>query len=39
MNMDFGANKTAVQIIKKRAFGGTYFRDNHSGVNSENLMN
>ena len=24
--MDFGANKTHVEIIKKRAFGGTYFR-------------
>ena len=25
--MDFGANKTLVEIIKKGAFGGTYFRD------------
>ena len=24
--MDFGANKTHVEIIKKGAFGGTYFR-------------
>ena len=27
MNMDFGANKTSVEIIKEGAFGGTYFRD------------
>ena len=25
--MDFGANKTTVEIIKVEAFGGTYFRD------------
>ena len=25
--MDFCANKTAVEVIKKGAFGGTYFRD------------
>ena len=24
MNMDFGANKAPVEIIKKGAFGGTY---------------
>ena len=23
--MDFGANKTSVQVIKKGVFGGTYF--------------
>ena len=27
MNMNFGANKTPVEIIKKGAFGGTYFRE------------
>ena len=27
--MDFGANKTSVEVIKKGAFGGTYFRDLH----------
>ena len=35
MNMDFGANKTSVEVIKKRVFGGTYFRDIYSGVNGE----
>ena len=33
--MDFGANKTPVEIIKKGAFGGTYFRDIYSGVNGK----
>ena len=31
--MNFGANKTPVEIIKERAFGGTYFRDIYSSVN------
>ena len=31
--MDFGANKTPVEVIKEGAFGGTYFRDICSGVN------
>ena len=26
MNMDFGANKTSVEIIEEGAFGGIYFR-------------
>ena len=26
MNMDLGANKTPVELIKEGAFGGTYFR-------------
>ena len=30
--MDFGANKTPVEIIKEGAFGGSYFRDIYSGV-------
>ena len=25
--MDFGANKTPVEVIKEDAFRGTYFRD------------
>ena len=33
--MDFGANKTHVEVIKEGAFGGTYFRDICSGVNGE----
>ena len=35
MNMDFGANKTSVEVIKERVFGGTYFRDISSGVNGK----
>ena len=30
--MDFGANKTPIEIIKEGAFGGTYFRDICSNV-------
>ena len=33
--MDFGANKTSVDIIREHAFGGTYFRDIYSGVNGK----
>ena len=33
--MDFGTNKTPVEIIKEDAFGGTYFRDICSGVNGK----
>ena len=33
--MDFGTNKTPVEIIKEDAFGGTYFRDIDSGVNDK----
>ena len=34
--MNFGANKTPVEIIKEGAsFGGTRFRDNYSGVNDK----
>ena len=33
MNMDFGANKTLVEVIKEGGFEGTYFRDIYSGVN------
>ena len=35
MNMDFGANKTSVELIKEGAFGGTYFRDFYSGVDGK----
>ena len=31
--MDFGTNKTPVEIIKEGAFGRTYFRDIYFGVN------
>ena len=30
--MDFGANKTPVEVIKEGAFGGTHFRDIYSSV-------
>ena len=33
--MDFGTNKTPVDIIKEGAFGGAYFRDICSGVNGK----
>ena len=33
--MDFGTNKTPVEIIKEGSFGGTYFRDIYSGVNDK----
>ena len=33
--MDFGPNICPVEVIKKGAFGGTYFRDIYSGVNDK----
>ena len=33
--MDFGTNKTPVEVIKDGAFKGTYFRDIYSGVNGK----
>ena len=33
--MDFNPNKTPVEIIKERAFGGTYFRDIYSSSNEK----
>ena len=33
--MDFGANKTPVEIIKEGAFGGTYFRNIYSSANNK----
>ena len=35
MNMDFGAKKTSVKVIKEGVFAGTYFRDIYLGVNGE----
>ena len=35
LQMDFGANKTSVEVIEKGAFGGTYFRDIYSSVNGK----
>ena len=31
--MDFGLNVSPVEVIKKVAFSGAYFRDIYSGVN------
>ena len=33
--MDFGVNKTPIELIKKGAIGGTYFRDTYSGINEK----
>ena len=33
--MDFGSNKTPVEVIKEGAFGGTYFRDIYYGHNGK----
>ena len=33
--MDFGANKTLVEVIKEGAFRGTYFRNIYSSVNGK----
>ena len=30
--MDFGPNKTPVEVIREGVFGGTYFIDIYSGV-------
>ena len=33
--MDFGANKTPVEVIIESVFGGVYFRDIYSGINGK----
>ena len=33
--MNFSPNKTPIEIIKERAFGGTYFRDVCSNINEK----
>ena len=33
--MDFGTNKTPIEVIKEDAFGGTYFRDICSSANGK----
>ena len=35
MNMNFGANKIPIEIIKEGKFGETYFRDIYPGVNDK----
>ena len=33
--MDFGTDKTPVDVIKEGGFGGTYFRDIYSSANGK----
>ena len=33
--MDFGTNKTPVEIMKEGSFGGTYFRNIYSGLSNK----
>ena len=33
--MDFGANKTPIEVIREGAFGGTYFTDIYFVVNKK----
>ena len=35
MNMNSGANKTSIEIIKEGVFGGTYFKVIYSGANGK----
>ena len=37
MNMDFGASKTPVEIIKEGAFRRTYCRDTYLSINGKRL--
>ena len=37
--MDFGANITPAEVIKKGGFGGTYFRDIYSSINDKWYIN
>ena len=33
--MEFNPNKTSIEVIRKAAFGGTYFRSIYSGINEK----
>ena len=35
MNMNFGTNKTPIEVIKEGAFGRIYFRNIYSGINGK----
>ena len=37
--MDFGPNKTLIEVIAENAFGGTYFRDIFFGINGKGYKN
>ena len=39
LKMDFGPNTSPVEVIKKDAFGDTYFRDIYSSVNDKFYKN
>ena len=35
MNINFGTNKTRIEVIKEGTFVGTYFKDIYSGINGK----
>ena len=35
MNMNFGTNKTPIEVIKEGAFRRIYFRNIYSGINGK----
>ena len=35
MNMNFGENKTHVEVVREDASGGTYLADIYSGINGK----
>ena len=35
LQMNSGANKTPIEVIKEGAFGGTYFKNIYSGINEK----
>ena len=37
--MNFSPNKTPIEVIKEKAFGGTYFRAIYSGINEKCCKN
>ena len=37
--MDFSSNKTPIEVIRKGAFGDTYFTDVYSGINDKSYKN
>ena len=37
--MDFGTNKTPIELIREGSFGGTYFRDIYSSINDKYYNN
>ena len=37
--MDFGINKTPIEVVKEGSFGGTYFRNIYSRINDKFYKN